>query len=244
MKNNAKPFLATLILFFTMSMLVAFDGNYTFQLESADQNTINSISNPKQGMMIFNTTKSKISFYDGNQWIDIDKPAISTDANNTLTEGSDGGIYLGPTVYTGVFIIDTNGTKTITGVPFKPSQITFVAHANVEELNLDSDNGIRNNDNTLQNAFGTMNGFARDDEGSITQQVIYIGGSANSINDISRFASSYLCIGLRYSNNNGDEVGKVTAKLKLFNNDGFTIDIFRSTQATNENVVVLYTAYR
>ncbi|MGB1210326.1 MAG: hypothetical protein ACPG41_02820, partial [Lacinutrix venerupis] len=142
--------------------------------------------------------------------------------------------------YVGQFIITATGNQTITGIPFEPSSITFVAHANVETLDIDADNGVGNNNTGIANSFGTMNGFARNDSGTITQQVIYVGGSGNSINDISRFASSSRCIGLRYGNQNGDAVGRTLASLTSFNANGFTINVTNKS----DNVVVIFTAYK
>ncbi|WP_233898670.1 hypothetical protein [Tenacibaculum piscium] len=167
-------------------------------------------------------------------------------------------------VYTGSFIIDAptttttdiNFDKIITGLPFKPSQITFVAHANIESFDTDSKNSDRRNSNTLQNSFGTMNGFARYDKtpATTTQSVIFVGGSGNSINDISRLSSNSNCIGLRYTNNNGNDLGKIMGNLTSFNNDGFTINVKytlgTSGNTTNkqlifkESLIVLYTAYK
>ncbi|MFD0994023.1 hypothetical protein, partial [Tenacibaculum geojense] len=164
-------------------------------------------------------------------------------------------------VYTGFFIISTAGTQNITGLPFQPSQITFVAHANVESLDINSDNGVGNNARGISNSYGSMNGFARNNGGSITQQVIYVGGSGNSINDISRFASSSSCIGLRYSDQNGNFLGSITANLAAFNADGFSLNVtytngsvtansgnpiqnVQPNDVQSESVVVLYTAYR
>jgi len=197
-------------------------------------------------LILHNTTTNTLWQYNGTNWVQVVAPTnvVSADTNNQIEVGSDGGAYLGSTVYTGFFIINANGSKVISGLPFQPSQITFVAHANVESLNIDSDNAVGNNDNTLQNSFGTMNGFARDDSGTTVQQVIYVGGSGASINDISRYASSSNCIGLRCGNQNGDNLGKTTASFTSFDTNGFTINVTRTLTAVNENLVVLYTAYK
>ena len=213
--------LILLVSTFTHAQLV---GDEVLQLHSGTTAEMNATTNPQVGHIIHNSTTNTLWYYDGINWVETSK--------------------VGPTVYTGFFIINASGSQSITGLPFQPSQITFVAHANVESLNIDSDNGVGNNNTTLQNSFGTMNGFARDDGGSTTQQVIYVGGSGNSINDISRYASSSNCIGLRYGNQNGDDLGKITAPLTSFNSDGFTINVTRTINATSENLVVLYTAYK
>lgn len=186
---------------------------------------------------------------------------ISTDADNQIEPGTDGGAYVGPTVYNGFFTISSAGSQVISGVPFTPSQVTFVAHANVESLNIDADNGTGNNDRGIDNSFGTMNGFVRDDSGSITQQVIYVGGHGNSINDISRYASSSNCIGVRYGDQNGADLGKITASFTSFDTNGFTLNAtytngtitinngnpivdVQPTDILNESLVVLFTAYK
>lgn len=63
-------------------------------------------------------------FDDNNQWV-------------TLATGS--------STYTGFFIIDGNTSQTISGIPFQPSQITFVGHANIEDLATVTDNDVGNN---------------------------------------------------------------------------------------------------
>ena len=160
-------------------------------------------------------------------------------------------------VYLGSFQISAAGIVTVTGIPFIPTSVSFVAHANVEDFNLNSDNGTSNNDQGIRNSFGTMNGFARNDSGSITQQVIYIGGHANSINDITRFASNTDAIGLRYGDQNGDFLGSIIGELTSFTADGFVINVNYTNgnitnaarnvapgDINNEGIVVLYTAYR
>lgn len=138
---------------------------------------------------------------------------------------------------------------TVTGIPFRPSAVTFVAHINVEALNLNDDNSTGgNNNNGPNNSFGSMNGFARDDGAALpSQQVIYLGGSANSINDISRFASSTNAIGARFGNQNGDNLGIIRGQVTGFTNNGFTINMVYTNGSANiqgEDLVVLFTAYR
>ncbi len=202
----------------------------------------NAITGATDGMMLYDTDEKTLYTYS------------STDGWQKL--------QVGPSTYVGSFVISASGTQTITGLPFKPSQITFTAHANVESMDLDSDNGSANNATNISNAFGTMTGFARDESGSFVQQAIYIGASGNSLNDISRYASSSHCIGVRYSNQNGDDLGKILSSINDFNADGFTIDNtyvngtvtvvnngnpannISPTAVLNESLVVLYTAYQ
>ena len=196
------------------------DSNSVLGVPTATLAQINSVTGAQEGAIAYATDTDKVYKFNGTSWEEL--------ANNNNTS-----------VYLGVFVISTTGNQTITGLPFQPTQISFVAHANVESLDLNSDNGTRNNENGLPNSFGTSNGFARNDGGSIVQQSIYVGGSGNSINDISRYASSSHCVGIRYGNQNGDNLGITSAGLVSFNVDGFTINV----NSLADNVVVLYKAY-
>jgi hypothetical protein len=205
----------------------------------------NSISLPAIGLLIFNTTTSRFEFNSGTTaspvWDSINSNStVSADSGNLLESGSDSGAYIGSTTYVGKFIINNTGVQVISGLPFEPSAIKFSAHANVETYNIDSDNGTSNNDASFQNSFGSMEGYASNYGGAIDQQVIYVGGHGNSINDISRYASSSQSIGVRYGSQNGDRLGLTAAAVTSFNSDGFTITISDRT----ENIVVIYEAYR
>ncbi len=181
---------------------------------------IRSITDASEGALAYATDENRIYLFDGANW-------------NVLVRQSD------PNVYSGSFVVSATGTINVTGLPFQPRNITFVAHANVESLNLNSDNGIRNNERDIANAFASANGFARDDSGTIAQQTIAIGGHGNSINDISRYASSAHCIGMRYGNQNGDSLGITSAILTSFDPDGFTVNV----DSFADGLVVLFTAY-
>jgi len=233
----------------TSNVHAALNGNEILQLHSGTTAEMNAMSNPQAGHIIHNTTTNTLWHYDGTNWIQTDAPIniVSTDADNQIKIGADSGAYLGPTVYTGFFIINSNGSQAITGIPFQPSQITFVAHANIEAVNVDA--GSSNSDTRVNLFWGSMNGFARINNGNTTQQVIFIGQSAREtgspyINNISKYASNSNCIGIRYANENGSKIGLLTASLTSFNSDGFTINISRNNDATSENLVVLYTAYK
>ncbi|MEM9866291.1 MAG: hypothetical protein AAF765_01290 [Bacteroidota bacterium] len=180
---------------------------------------MNSIANPIEGSLVYNTTTRSIHFYSNSNWVEV--PNLS---NN----------------YVGAFQITGIGSQNVTGIPFEPSHITFSAYANVESLVLNSDNAVGNNNTGIANSFGSMTGFARNDGSNITEQVIYVGGSGNSINDISRFASNTHCIGLRYSNQNGNNLGITSASVTSFNSDGFTLN----TDSFADGIVVIYQAYR
>ena len=181
---------------------------------------MNAIVTPVEGSFAYNTTTKTMFFYDGANWVEM--------VANT------------PNIHVGHLVITNVGVLEINDVPFKPSSVTFSARANIEATNINRDNAVGNNNNGVSNAFGSMNGYARDDNNLITQQVIFVGGSGNSINDISRYSNPTQCIGIRYSNQNGDNLGLTTANLMSFDDDGFTLDVTNRT----DNLVVLYTAYK
>lgn len=180
---------------------------------------------------------------EGDIWYD-------TSGTTTVTKTFDGTNWVAnfSNVYNGFFIVTGSGVTTVTGIPFQPSQVTFVAHANIESLDVNADNSVGNNNTGLNNSFGTMNGFARlNNDLSITQQIIYIGGSGNSINDISRFSSSSNCLGIRYGNQNGNNLGLITGALTAFTTTGFTLNLTYVNgvnNVQNEDLVVLFTAYK
>ena len=188
-------------------------------------------------------TPTQTKIYDGGNWVTV---VANSDSN----------------VYTGVFVIDRaaqnvplndNFTISISGIPFQPSQVTFVAHANVDSI--DSEGDSADNENNIVNSFGTMNGFANASTDPIVQQVIYVGGSGASINSIGWFSSSTDCIGVRYGNQNGVNLGIIKGALNSFTTVGFNIDVTYNTGDSNaagyslplfqaEKLVVLYTAYK
>ncbi|WP_422859222.1 hypothetical protein ACOKFD_18280 [Flagellimonas sp. S174] len=180
---------------------------------------MNNIANPIEGSLVYNTTTSSIHFYSNSAWVEV--PNISNS-------------------YVGAFQITGAGNQNITGIPFEPSYVTFSAYANVEQFNLNADNQVGNNNSGIANSFGSMTGFARNEGNSVSEQVIYVGGSGNSINDISRFASNSHCIGLRYGNQNGNNLGITSATVTNFNSDGFTLN----TDSFADGIVVIYQAYR
>lgn len=162
---------------------------------------------------------------------------VSAVTNNQIKVGTDGGAYLGPTVYTGSFTISTaTGPQTISSMPFKPSQVTFTAYANIDSANSNEPSVSGKNSNTFQNTFGGMQGYANE----VSQAVIFVGGSANSINNISRYSSTSHCIGVRYTNQDGGSLGRTTATFTGFTATGFTINVDEYTGG----LIVLYTAYK
>lgn len=196
----------------------------------ASDTDITTVVNPNGGALqestlVYNTGAAGLSavgfyYWNGSQWTQL--------ADNS------------PKVYVGKAIISGTGTLSISGLPFQPSSVSFTAFANVESYTLNSDNGVGNNNTGIANAYGYMKGFARDASGSVDQQVIYGGGSGNSINDISRYASPSHCVGLRYSNQNGDSLGITSASLVGFKSDGFTLNV----DSYADSVVIIYEAYK
>ena len=186
----------------------------------------------------------------GDIWFDDSAAPTQTkiyDGSNWNTVGAV------PSVYTGVFVIErtTPITKNITGIPFQPSQVTFVAHANVDVINTGVDGAISpSSTNNIGNSFGTMNGFANASTGTIEQQVIYLGGSGASINRIGYFSSPSHCIGVRYGNQNAENLGIIKGALTSFTTDGFNINVTYNVSGIDPNdfraekLVVLYTAYK
>ncbi|WAC01743.1 hypothetical protein N7U66_17875 [Lacinutrix neustonica] len=151
---------------------------------------IGAIPNPANGLLIYNIDTNNFIYNTGSSivpaWSSINKNVtVSTDSDNQITTGTDGGAYLNRGIHMGKFTIYGTGTLNVSGLPFEPSQIKFTAYANVETYNLNSDNGLGNNNNTIANAFGSMSGYATNYSSALSQQVIYVGGSGRSINDIS-----------------------------------------------------------
>jgi len=149
-------------------------------------------------------------------------------------------------VHVGKFKITDSGELVVTGLPFQPKRIVFKAYANNFDINNNSDNGTFDQDNGLRNYFGYMSGFAQNNNGIIAQQVIASGGSASSIDDLSKYSSSTKCIGIRYSDADGNLLGLTNAALTSFNTDGFTINITKPESGTEflGDLLVLYTAYK
>ena len=204
-----------------------------FQIRRVTMIEMNAVNNPIEGTLIYNSDQKAIFYFDGNRWINTKK--ISHSGTILIPQNPVGNLG------------DSNQTTTtfsfaVTDLGFKPSRIEFVAYANVDVLNLNDDNSTgQNNNATKENSFGYMTGYAQlNADGTIAQQVISGGGSGNSINDISRYASSSFCVGIRYGNQNGDQVGLTTAELVSFDNNGFTIQSRRRDDA----LLVIYTAFQ
>lgn len=190
------------------------------QLQPGTTTQINATTPLGEGSMVYNETTHRVMLYANGNWTEIGQA--------------------GPTTQFGTISVTGTGNISISGLPFTPSSVVFTAYANVDTVNLDADNGVGNNNSGINNSFGSMHGFAQKNGAGIQQQVIYNGGSGNSINDISRYASSSHCIGLRYSNQNGNSLGLTTATATSFTSTGFILNV----DSHADNVVIVYQAFR
>ena len=222
--KNCRVVLTLVVFLAFVSVKAQLNSGTVMGLPTGTMAEITAITGAQEGAIAYATDTNKIYRFDGANWEEIGSNSSSS-------------------TYTGTFIITATGLQPITGIPFQPSQISFVAHANVEQVMLNSDDGINNNSNVIEKSFGTGTGFARDNDASIIQRAAFIGGSGRSINNISRYASSSHCIGIRYANQNGDVAngfGYTTASLSSFNLDGFTLNV----DSYIDNLLVIYEAYK
>lgn len=225
--------------------------NQTLELEGP---LLDSLNSPGTVGQILSSTAT------GTTWIDHASLSMSTEAGNQITTAADGGIYYGENVHTGYFIITppttiaagTSNTLAVDGLPFEPSQVTFSANANIEGVDI---NNNESGSSDLDNSFGSSEGFARKDATSTVQYFSYVGGSDGiGIRNTSRYSLINHCLGLRYSDQDGNDLGRITVKLESFDSDGFTLnavyaqgtvgDEANKNEIFNENLLVIYTAYK
>ncbi|WP_405395696.1 hypothetical protein [Maribacter sp. Asnod2-G09] len=216
--NTRLNILIFVMLFTSILVNAQLESGLLVGLTTGTTSDINATTDAAQGALVFNTDTNQVYVFDGTSWN-----------------------QMGPKeMYTGTFRISGAGAVSVAGIPFQPSSVSFVAYANIEDFDINADNETRNNETGLPNAYGSMKGFARDDNGTITEQVIFNGGSGNSINDISRYASSSHSIGLRYANQNGDNLGVTSATVTSFNTDGFSLN----TDSFADGIVVIFEAFK
>lgn len=233
-----------IILLFTLS----FTSYYSQYYDSLQLENIENTKAAFEGDIYLDTNRLdyRIGLTNGKLGKITDDQKLTLDTNNNIIYLEDGDsvnllkTITGPRFYAGKFQITTTGNITISGLPFQPTTITFVGYANIENYNINSDNGVGNNNTGIANSYGYMKGFARNDGATISQQVICSGGSGNSINDISRYASDSHCIGIRYGNQNGDNLGITSAILTTFNSNGFTLNV----DSFADGLVILFEAHR
>jgi len=135
----------------------------------------------------------------------------------------------------GYFIINTTGTKSITGVGFRPTLLEFKITPPVDAINVDKASSV--NTDTPDCYAGTSFGFAKNDG---TNVGTHSGGSADSINASSMYSSNTYSIIVRFADSNGGSIGYVKAYVSSFNSNGFTITV----DQVDRNTLVIYTAYR
>ncbi len=108
-----------------MTLAQAIDGNYLFSLESATQATINAITTPQKGMMVYNSTTNKINYYNGTAWIVMRGNSIynsdgqltnhrNVDLNTHTLNFTNGNMAIGTLSPTAS--LDVNGSLRIDGI--------------------------------------------------------------------------------------------------------------------------------
>jgi len=218
-----KIIFASLLFLATFSLKAQIDGTLLLGLKLATTAEMSTITNPVEGSLIYNSDEEKMYLNTASGFIGI--PSANDVSGN---------------FYAGVFQISATGNTVISGLPFEPSSITFTAYANIDSPNINADNGVGDNSNTAINVHGSMKGFAQNNVATITQQVIFNGANGASVNDISRYASNSHAIGIRYADNNGDNLGLTTASISSFNTDGFTVN----TDNFTGGILVIYEAHK
>ena len=218
--------------YYSAAQLITINNTKTANEGDLYLDTINSdyrigLTNGKLGHL---NTDQKLSLDSLTGIIKLEK-GDSIDLKKTIT---------GPRFYVGKFQITSAGAITISNLPFKPTSILFTAYANVQSDSINADNQVGNNPNTTVNSFNFMRGFARDDSGIIVEQVICSRGNGSSINDISRYSSPNHSIGIRYCNNNGDNLGITSATLTAFTTSGFSLNVDSYT----DGILVIFEAHR
>ncbi len=103
-----------------------------------------AITGVTEGNMVYDTDVNRLFEYTDTGWLEI------LTSNNT---------YLGVFQITG----PTPSPISISGIPFAPTSISFVAHPNIETLNINAENSVGNNNNN-NNSFGTMNDLQEEQE--------------------------------------------------------------------------------
>ncbi len=232
------------ILFFISSYISSISQYF----DSTQLENINNTRIANEGDMYLDTNREdfRIGLSHGKLGKLTDDQKLSYDTLNNIIHLEDGDSVLlekmitGPRFYIGTFQINSGGSLTVTGIPFEPTTLTFIAFANVDTTTLNSDNAVGNNNTGINNSFGYMKGYARNDNGTINQQVICGGGHGNSINDISRYASPSHAIGIRYGSQNGDNLGLTTAIVTTITTNSFTL----SVDNYNDKLQVIFEAHR
>ncbi|NRT12882.1 hypothetical protein [Flavobacterium sp. 14A] len=186
---------------------------------------------------------------------------IQSDGTYWQQISPDGGSS-GSTVKSGSFIIEgpftanlVNSSNAVVGkyrtIPlpnfkFNPSQITFTTNSTV-----DSENMAAVTDSNA-NSFGNSTGYYSNDNGTISQQFSFSGGSNRVYGNAyyiapSSYASSSYCIGVVYYDLYGREYGRISARVSATTSTTVTLEVFyvegnSGGQIYNKKLLVLYTA--
>jgi hypothetical protein len=232
---------------FLLSLLAAGYANSQFN-DSAQIQVIENTRSANEGDLYLDTVRKdfRIGLTHGKlgKLTDNQKLKLDTVTNVISLENGDSvnlnKVITGPRFYGGKFLITGAGSVSITGLPFRPTSLLFTAYANIETDSINSDNGVGDNTNTIVNSFNYMRGFARNDNSTITEQVICGGGNGTSINDISRYSSPNHSIGIRYANQNGNNIGITSGTITSFDATGFTINI----DSFADGLLVIFEAHR
>ncbi|MDP5101450.1 MAG: hypothetical protein NWQ09_08990 [Nonlabens sp.] len=172
-----------------------------------------------------------------------------------------------PQVYFGKFILTAGGPVTVSGVPFTPRAVEFTAINRVQSFNAGYYTSPAGNSNDVRIAGGTSIGYAQNNGGTISQQVISHGYNGTSINNIGTYASDTHCLAALFVNQDGrlirddgnnignaaqtSQEGLIRASLTSFNSTGFVLNVDRflagavtGTIDRTNRIVVTYKAYR
>ncbi|MBU2061189.1 MAG: hypothetical protein KKH44_04980, partial [Bacteroidetes bacterium] len=259
----------------TTAALTLTENHYAITLGGSHQITLPAAAESKGRIYVIkNPTSNSVTISSYRNNLNVASTSISSgsslwiqsDGTNWQQISSDGGA----TVYTGSFIIPSYNSLFSTApapaaqrtvnytydkIGFKPSQITFTVNANVENTAV-YDKGSGTDD--LNNVFGTATGFARSaGVDPPAQQFSFVGGNYGYLtttdNFISRYAEADAAFGIRYSDRNGNDIGRFKVQVTGFIDAGltFTITYYQGTMATttrnqifSESLLVMFTAYK
>ena len=106
-----------LVLLFSVVMSYAQDLGIDEVMGIPTGTSIDTTLDPDAGAMFFNTTTNKLMVYDGATWLENSTSSIvSTDANNSISVGIDGGAYLEEAIFFDSY--DETGGQTIVADSF------------------------------------------------------------------------------------------------------------------------------
>jgi hypothetical protein len=183
-----------------------------------------------EGTMVWNTgtagvTPTGFYLWETNQW------------NLVVSENK-------PQIFIGRMVISASdfseGTKTITGIPFSPRTVEFTAISNTETLNAGYTRSGSGND--ANNSVGYTFGYAKVIAASpfIEQIAIAGAGSGASINRVGNYSSTNRCFAAQFVNQDALDQGRTSASMHSFTSDGFVLSI----EEFRDPIVVLIRAYR